>query len=108
MQESKQGLVTEFLESEQSSGIVLILATIVSIGLANSPLGLDYLAFWQQKIGVAGAGIALKMSVEHWINDGLMAVFFCSLVWRSSASSISASWPTGRRPLCPDLPPWAV
>ncbi len=76
MQGSKQGLVTEFLESEQASGIVLIMATLVAIGWANSSWGPSFVAFWQQKIGFIGAGIALKMSIEHWINDGLMAVFF--------------------------------
>lgn len=76
MQGSKQGLVTEFLESEQSSGIVLIAATLVAIGWANSPLGASFVAFWQQKVGFVGAGLELKLSIEHWINDGLMAVFF--------------------------------
>ena len=76
MSENKQGLVTEFLESEQASGIVLIVATLMAIGWANSSLGPAFIGFWQQKVGFAGAGIELKMSVEHWINDGLMAVFF--------------------------------
>lgn len=76
MQESKQSLVTEFLESEQASGIVLIAVTLVAIGWANSEQGPAFVAFWQQKIGFAGAGIELNMSIEHWINDGLMAVFF--------------------------------
>lgn len=76
MQGSKQGLVTEFLESEQTSGIVLILTTILSIGWANSSIGPAYLEFWQQKIGCIGAGLELRLSLEHWINDGLMAIFF--------------------------------
>ena len=57
-----------FFNSEKASGVVLIACTVVSLLAANSPRGADYLAFWHS--GLAG------MSLEHWINDGLMAVFF--------------------------------
>ncbi len=57
-----------FFESEKSSGIFLILCTLVSLVIANSSLGPAYLDFWHTK--VAG------LTVEHWINDALMAVFF--------------------------------
>jgi NhaA family Na+:H+ antiporter len=59
---------TNFFESEKSSAIFLILCTLVSLLIANSPLGPAYLDFWHVK--VAG------LSVEHWVNDALMAVFF--------------------------------
>lgn len=57
-----------FFDSEKSSGILLIIFTIASILLANSVFGHEYLGFWQTK--VAG------LSLEHWINDGLMTIFF--------------------------------
>ncbi|MEE9330924.1 MAG: Na+/H+ antiporter NhaA [Methylophilaceae bacterium] len=57
-----------FFESEKSSGIFLILCTIISLSIANSVLSSDYLAIWQIKLG--------SLSIEHWINDGLMAIFF--------------------------------
>lgn len=57
-----------FFDSEKSSGILLITFTLVSILLANSTIGHEYLSFWQ--IHVAG------LSLEHWINDGLMTIFF--------------------------------
>lgn len=69
-------LFAEFVRSEQASGVILILCTAISLAIANSPLGWRYLEIWQTKIGLAGAGLDLKFSVEHWINDGLMAVFF--------------------------------
>jgi len=69
-------LFTEFFESEKTSGIILILCTVLSIVLANSCFGKDYLDFWHNKIGFEIGGIALKYSVEQWINDGLMAIFF--------------------------------
>ncbi len=57
-----------FFESEKSSGIFLIFSTLVSLALANSSLGQGYLSFWHTHI----AGLTM----EHWVNDGLMAIFF--------------------------------
>ncbi len=57
-----------FFDSEKSSGILLILCTVVSLLLANSLIGTHYLEFWH--IRVAG------LSIEQWINDALMAIFF--------------------------------
>ena len=58
----------DFFESEKASGVLLILCTLISLGIANSRFGLAYQQIWHAN--VAG------LSVEHWINDGLMAVFF--------------------------------
>lgn len=67
----------EFFKSEEASGIVLILCTIASIAIANSDLGKGYLDFWHTKVGFEiGDTFSLVYSLEHWINDGLMAVFF--------------------------------
>ncbi len=58
----------QFLESKKSSGIVLIICTMISLSVANSVFGENYLSFWQNNV--------LGMSIEHWVNDGLMAIFF--------------------------------
>ncbi len=58
----------QFFSSEKSSGLLLIACTLVSIALANSAIGLHYLNFWHRDI----AGL----SIEHWVNDGLMTIFF--------------------------------
>lgn len=57
-----------FFDSEKLSGILLIVCTVVSLILANSIFGAGYLGFWQSYYG--------GLSVEHWINDALMAIFF--------------------------------
>lgn len=57
-----------FFDSEKSSGILLILCTIISLAFTNSNIGAGYLSFWQSYVG--------GLSIEHWINDALMAVFF--------------------------------
>jgi NhaA family Na+:H+ antiporter len=58
----------DFFDSEKASGIILILCTVASIAIANSFYGQDYLDFWHTNV--------LNHSLQHWINDGLMAVFF--------------------------------
>ena len=57
-----------FFDSKKSGGIVLIVCTAVSLLFANSPIGDQYLSIWHTYVG--------GLSIEHWINDGLMAVFF--------------------------------
>jgi Na+:H+ antiporter, NhaA family len=69
-------LFLEFFDSEQSSGIVLILCTVASILIANSILGNGYLHFWHSEVGFGVGSLTLKYSLEHWVNDGLMAIFF--------------------------------
>lgn len=69
-------LFLEFFRSEQASGVILILCSAASIAIANSPFGGGYLEFWHSKVGFELGSFALNQSVEHWINDGLMAVFF--------------------------------
>ena len=57
-----------FFESEKAGGVVLLACTVAAIALANSAFGPGYSAMLHTK--VAG------LTVEHWVNDGLMAVFF--------------------------------
>jgi Na+:H+ antiporter, NhaA family len=57
-----------FFNSEKAGGIVIIMATALSLAIANSPWGASYLQGWHMNLG--------GLSIEHWINDGLMAIFF--------------------------------
>ena len=58
----------KFFDSEKSSGILLIICTVLSLLMTNSSIGAAYLSLWQGDVG--------GLSLEHWINDGLMAIFF--------------------------------
>lgn len=70
-------LFVDFFESEKTSGIILILCTMTSIAIANSYFGKDYSDFWHTRIGFdINDTFILMYSLEHWINDGLMAIFF--------------------------------
>lgn len=59
---------TDFFESEKSGGILLLIVTLISIYLANSSIQNEYIAFWEKDLG--------SHSITHWINDGLMTIFF--------------------------------
>lgn len=61
-------LFTEFFESEKAGGLILIFCTILSLFLANSIFSESYIQLWKIKF----TGI----SIGHWVNDGLMTVFF--------------------------------
>lgn len=61
-------LFKDFFESEKLGGLVLILCTLISLLLANSAFGESYHHFWLTEF----AG----QSIEYWINDGLMTIFF--------------------------------
>lgn len=69
-------LFTEFFQSEQASGIVLIACTLGAILIANSPWSQGFLDFWHLEVGYERDIIFLRYSIEHWINDGLMMIFF--------------------------------
>lgn len=58
----------QFFESEKSGGITLIFCTFISLLISNSSLQVDYLHLFEYELG--------GMSIEHWVNDGLMAIFF--------------------------------
>lgn len=61
-------LFKEFFNSEKTGGLILVFVTIISLLLANSPWQTDYIGFWHYEIN--------GHSFVHWINDGLMAIFF--------------------------------
>lgn len=61
-------LFTEFFNSEKAGGLILVSATFLSVMLANSAWQNDYINFWNFEFG--------GHSFIHWINDGLMTVFF--------------------------------
>ncbi|MFC4160771.1 Na+/H+ antiporter NhaA [Chitinimonas lacunae] len=67
----------QFLKHSSAGGIVLIAATLLTLGLANSPWSEGFHHFWEQPIGLFyGTAFRLEMSLHHWVNDGLMALFF--------------------------------
>jgi NhaA family Na+:H+ antiporter len=64
-----------FFQVEAASGIVLLLATGIALGWANSPWGSTYDALWHLPVS-PGFGQIARGTVHFWINEGLMTVFF--------------------------------
>jgi NhaA family Na+:H+ antiporter len=66
----------EFSENEAAGGALLLAAAVLALVWANSPWAESYFALSEYRFTVGFEGFALSMSILHWINDGLMAVFF--------------------------------
>jgi NhaA family Na+:H+ antiporter len=69
-------LFKAFFDSEKVAGLLLVLCTIISLIIANSSSGPDYIDLMHKKLDLSFANVSLDYSVEHWVNDGLMAIFF--------------------------------
>lgn len=65
-----------FLQRESSSGILLIITTILALIWANSPWQHGYHEIWETTVTIGFGEFVLSKSLHHWINDGLMSIFF--------------------------------
>ncbi|MDQ7046884.1 MAG: Na+/H+ antiporter NhaA [Sulfurovum sp.] len=65
-----------FLHAQTTTGIILMFMTVLALILANSPLTADYAHFFHTKINLDVGSWQLSHTIHHWINDGLMAIFF--------------------------------
>ena len=65
-----------FLQSQQIGGFILIFCVIISLLIANSPLGTGFQNLLDTELGRDFGSVHLTYSVALWINDGLMAIFF--------------------------------
>ncbi len=65
-----------FLHTESGGGIVLLAAAVVALVWANSPWSGGYESLWSTELRLSVGGAELSEDLRHWVNDGLMAVFF--------------------------------
>ncbi|MBD3846991.1 Na+/H+ antiporter NhaA [Bosea sp. SSUT16] len=66
----------DFASWGPSAGILLLLATVLAIALTNSPLGPGFEAFWHREAALSFGDARFGMSLQHWVNDGLLTIFF--------------------------------
>ncbi|WP_027039727.1 Na+/H+ antiporter NhaA [Mesorhizobium ciceri] len=91
MQDLKQRPISvfrEFLDSEAAGGIILMVAAALALIVANSPLAETYFSALHAYLG--------PLSVSHWVNDGLMAVFFLLVgleIKREMLDGQLSTWP---------------
>jgi len=69
-------MLDQFIEKESASGILLIIATLLALALSNSALDGLYQAFLHLPVEIRIGALHLDKSLYHWVNDGLMAIFF--------------------------------
>ena len=68
-----------FLHAQTTTGIILLAMTLLALIVANSPLRDAYLHFIHTPITLSIGSLVVKNSLHHWINDGLMAIFFFTI-----------------------------
>ena len=71
-----QRSVHRWLRTESGSAVLLVIVTVLALAWANSPLSAWYVELWHQDVGFDVGPFGLHMDLHHWINDGLMVVFF--------------------------------
>jgi NhaA family Na+:H+ antiporter len=65
-----------FLAIEAASSILLLAATLIALAAANSPWREAWDHFWHQRVALEVGSLELALSLGHWVNDALMAIFF--------------------------------
>ncbi len=65
-----------FIHAQTTTGIILMFMTILALILANTPLTESYAHFFHTKVNVSVGSWCLEYTIHHWINDGLMVIFF--------------------------------
>jgi NhaA family Na+:H+ antiporter len=66
----------EFASWAPSTGVLMMLATVVALVIANSSVGPAFEAFWHTELGFDFGDRSAGMSLLHWVNDGLLTIFF--------------------------------
>lgn len=74
--ESLSTTFLSFLRSEASGGVILLICAILAVLIANSPWGESYEHALHTPIAIGLGAFSLEMGLLHWVNDGLMAIFF--------------------------------
>ncbi|GGH64861.1 MAG: Na+/H+ antiporter NhaA [Bacteroidetes bacterium] len=68
--------INRFISNSSTSGILLFASAVIALVLANSPLKEEYHHFWEHTFTIGFSDFSVSKSLHHWINDGLMSVFF--------------------------------
>jgi Na+:H+ antiporter, NhaA family len=71
-----RGALSRFQAMSAAGPMVLLAATVAALLIANSPWGATFTGFWERELGLTFGGRVLDQSLRHWIDDGLMAIFF--------------------------------
>ena len=67
--------LTDFLHDEAAGGVALMVAAVAALVWANAWSD-SYVSFWHRELTVGAGSLAIHEDLQHWVNDGLMALFF--------------------------------
>ena len=87
-----------FFKLEAASGLVLLFAAIIALVISNSGLAELYFTTLNKYLFIGVNNFGLKLSVLHWINDALMAIFFFLLHWKSKENFYKENFQTLNKP----------
>ncbi|MCA8948798.1 MAG: Na+/H+ antiporter NhaA [Planctomycetes bacterium] len=89
------------LRSEAFPGILLVFCAVVAIAIANSPIAAAWDHLWHTEFEIRLGQNALEKSIAHWINDGLMVVFFFFVGLEIKHEILDGELNTARRAILP-------
>ena len=93
----------DFIQKEASGGIVLILAAVAALIWANSPWEHSYHQLWETHLRIGAGSFLLDMSLESWINDALIVIFFFVVGLEIKRSVLVGELSTPRRAALPAI-----
>lgn len=93
--------IREFIQTEVSSGILLLTAATIALIWANSPWSSRYVDLWHAQITIGIGEYGLSKSLLHWINDGLMTIFFFVIGLEIKREILGGELATVRRAILP-------
>lgn len=97
------GTFQRFIQTETSSGVVLLAMAVLAMVWANSPWGDSYHHLWHQDLELRLGAFYLKKSLAHWINDGLMVIFFLYVGLEIKRELVVGELSSVRRALLPAM-----
>ncbi|MDD3744486.1 MAG: Na+/H+ antiporter NhaA, partial [Lentimicrobiaceae bacterium] len=93
--------ISRFVNNSTTSGVVLFSAAFIAIILSNTSFSDTFHNFWKIKLSLGFANWELSKDLHHWINDGLMAVFFFVVGLELKREIISGELSNPRKAILP-------
>ncbi len=93
----------KFVHSEQAGGFLLLICTIIALTLANSEFANFFNGIWDQEAGFFAGSFKMRMSLRHWVDDGLMAVFFLLMGLEIKREVVSGELSSFKKAMLPGL-----
>jgi NhaA family Na+:H+ antiporter len=92
-----------FLQIEASSGLLLLASAVVALVWANSPWSASYTELWSTEISVAVGSYSITEDLRHWVNDGLMTLFFFVVGLELKQELVTGHLSSTRRAVLPGI-----